>query len=182
MKTPQTPPRSGKGAILYMGKYGSTRQYADWMAKATGLPVVNLATDAVQLDELDYVILGSAVYVGRLALRSWLKEHWPQLSTKPVLLFSVSGSPAGHPDLEATLAQSLTPEMRRHLAYVPLRGRLDLQRLPWFWRLMLPLVGRLQKDLETRERMMHGFDRMDKTSIRPVLAWAKIQGVAEPVA
>lgn len=161
------------GAILFMGKYGATRQYAQWIAEATGLPVFDLDERQPDICDYDFFILGSSVYIGKLYLGHWLHANWPVLKNKPVLLFSVSGSPPEHPDLEATLSESLTSEMRRIMAYVPLRGRLDLKQLPWFLRLMLPLVGRMQKDPETRERMMHGFDKMDRSKIEPILQWTK---------
>ena len=162
-----------KGGILYMGKYGATRQYAAWIGEATGLPVIDLSEAQPDLSQFDFLILGSAVYIGRLFMEQWLRKNWPVIKERPALLFSVSGSPPGHPDLELTLEASLTPEMRSGLEYVPLRGRLDLRKLPWWLRLMLPMVGRLQADPETRDRLMHEFDTMDIDRIKPVGEWAK---------
>ncbi len=164
-----------RGAILFMGKYGATRQYADWIGEATNLPVFDLDREQPDLADLDFLILGSSVYLSKLYLRHWLRDNWPAIKDKAVMLFSVSGSAADHPDLEAALNASLTPEMRQTMEYVPLRGRLDHQQLPWWLRPVLKLAGRMQKDEETRDRMIHGFDKMDKNKIGPIVTWAEEQ-------
>jgi len=160
-----------RGAVLFMGKYGATRQYAEWIAEETDLPLFDLGKEKPGLFAYDYYILGSSIYLGRLHIRNWLKENWPVLKSKPTLLFSVSGSPAGHPDLEEALQVSLSPEMRKKMYYVPLQGRLILEELPWFLRLMLKFVGRSQKEEETAQRMLYGFDYVEKKYIEPILKW-----------
>lgn len=158
-----------------MGKYGATRQYAQWIAEAVNLPVFDLDREQPDPKDYDFLILGSSVYIGKLYLRHWLHTNWSVLKTKPIMLFTVSGSPADHPDLEAALAISLTPEMRQAMDYVPLRGRLDHQLLPWWLRPVLRFAGRMQKDPETRERMLNGFDKMDKDKTGPIVKWAEEQ-------
>lgn len=175
MKTLDNSERPPYGAILFMGKFGATRQYAEWIAEATKLPLFDLDKEQPDLSKYDFYILGSSIYIGRLYLRDWLKEHWEIVMKKQALLFSVSGSPAGHPDLEEALKVSLTPEMRKKLDYVPLRGRLILQELPWYLRLMLKFASRLQKEEEAAHRMRYGFDYVERRNIEPILEWAKEQ-------
>lgn len=175
MKTLDNMDRPLRGAILFMGKFGATRQYAEWIAEATKLPLFDLDKEEPDFTKYDFYILGSSIYIGQLYLRNWLKEHWDIMKKKPALLFSVSGSPAGHPDLEQALDVSLTPEMREKLDYVPLRGRLILQDLPWYLRWMLKFASRLQKEEEAAHRMRYGFDYVERRNIEPILEWEKEQ-------
>ena len=49
------------------------------------------------------------------------------------------------------------------------RGRLVINELSWLHKLMLKLASRSTKDPEEKQRMIHGFDAMDKNSIQPLL-------------
>lgn len=167
------PTETSRGAILYQGKYGSTRQYAEWIGEATGLPVFNLAKETPDLDRYDFLILGSAVYVGRMKISQWLAAHWEAIKDKPVLLFSVSGTAPEHPGIEDILTASLTPLMLDKLDYQPLRGRLRLEELSWLMRFLLKLGARIEKDEEARQRMRTGFDFVKRENIRPILAWVR---------
>jgi len=160
-----------KGAILFRGKYGATRQYARWISDSTGLPVFDLAKTQPELEDYDFLVLGSAVYVGQVALRRWMRRHWDILQNKRVLFFTVSGSPADHPDLKAALDSSLTPAMLEYFTYIPLRGRLDLRRLPWWLRMGLRWVAKHIEDPEARERLSKGFNYVDRAHIDPILDW-----------
>ncbi|HWV65705.1 flavodoxin domain-containing protein, partial [Chitinophaga sp.] len=65
-----------KGLIIYKGKYGATRQYALWLGDALGWPVVPAGLETTQqLLNAECIILGSSIYIGKLQLRKWVKEH-----------------------------------------------------------------------------------------------------------
>jgi menaquinone-dependent protoporphyrinogen IX oxidase len=159
------------GAVLYYGKHGSTRQYAEWIAEETRLPLIDLDHSRPDLDFYDYLVLGSAVYIGRLFMHKWLKQNWEALRDKPVLLFSVSGTAKDDPEFEEIKENSLPGEMWDELTFCPLRGRLNPGQLSWFLRTMLKIAGRMQKNPEARDRMTHGFDFVDREAIRPIVEW-----------
>ena len=160
-----------KAAIIYSGKYGSTRQYADWLREETGIPVFPALKKVPDLADLDFLILGSSIVVGAPTLKKWLFRHWDAIRHKPVLLFTVSGTEPGHPDLISWLNIHLSPEMLAHFKYVPLRGRLEVKALPWWVRTLLKLAARMSKDPEAGRRMIEGFDYMDRDSLKPILDW-----------
>ena len=171
-----------KAAIIYSGKYGSTRQYAEWLREETGIPVYNSLSEIPELPDLDFLILGSSIIVGTPTLKKWLFRHWGTICDKPTLLFTVSGTAPGHPDLVSWLNTHLSPEMLAQFKYVPLRGRLDVKALPWWVRTMLKLAARMMKDPEAARRMTKGFDYMDRDSLKSILAWiAARRGPARPV-
>ena len=160
-----------KAAIIYSGKYGSTRQYAEWMREETGIPIYSDLQQPPDLADLDFLVLGSSIVVGTPTLKKWLFRHWEAIGDKPALLFTVSGTEPGHPDLISWLNTHLSPEMLAHFKYVPLRGRLEVAALPWWVRTMLRLAARMMKDPDAARRMKEGFDYMDRDSIKPILEW-----------
>ena len=162
-----------KAAILYSGKFGSTRQYARWLGEATGLPVFNLREDPPEPWNYDLLILGTSIIIGKPTIARWMKKHWPMLWGRKLLLFSVSGTAPGHPDLTAWMHRHLGEEIMSQVEYVPLRGRLDLEEVPWLIRGLLKLAAGASKDPDTKKRMSEGFDYMDRGSLRPILDWYK---------
>lgn len=168
-----------KAAILYSGKFGSTRQYAEWLGEATGLPVFDIRKDPPEPWFYDLLILGTSIIVGKPTIANWMKKHWPQLHGRDFLLFSVSGSAPDDPDLDTWMHRHLGEDILSEVTYVPLRGRLDPDELPWWIRMMLKLAAKAMKDPEAQKRMTEGFDYMDRDSLKPILKWYREQN--EPV-
>jgi menaquinone-dependent protoporphyrinogen IX oxidase len=164
-----------KAAIFYSGKFGSTRQYAYWLGEATGLPVFSIHKGSPEPWNYDLLILGTSIIVGKPTIAKWMKRNWEQLWGRKLLLFSVSGTRPGHPNLDAWMTTHLGEEILRQVKYVPLRGRLILDELPWWLRLMVRLASRVEKDSEAKERMSEGFDYLDRESLDPILVWYQRQ-------
>ncbi len=157
-----------KGAIFFSSKYGSTEQYANWIAEATGLPVFNVDVKKVDPSKFDFIILGSPIIYYKLYIRKWVKKNWLAIKNKPIIFFTVSGAAAG-PKLEKWFANSLPEHMVSKMKYVALRGRQKPEELSWWDRRMLIIASMLNKDSQSSKEEFEGFDYMDKSSIKPIL-------------
>ena len=162
-----------KGGIFFTGKFGSTEQYARWIADETSLPVFDLNKEDPDVSSYDFLILGSSMIIEKLTIRKWLRTNWPKLKDKSVLLYSVSGTAADHPELLKWVEESVPDDMLEEVRYIPLRGRLNPKELPWWVRLLLKVGANLQKNPETKRRMEEGFDHMDKSGVYPIIGWAR---------
>ncbi|OQP59783.1 flavodoxin domain-containing protein [Niastella populi] len=160
-----------KGIILYKGKYGATSQYANWISEVLKWPLftpVQLLDETI--DATDVVVIGASVYEGRLTLHAWLKKHAHQLLRKNVFLFIVCATPADKKDeLEQIAQRNIPPLLQNKITVFFLRGRLVINDLNWFDRLMLKFASRATKDPDEKERMIHGFDDMKKENIIPLV-------------
>ncbi len=157
-----------KGAIYFSGKYGSTAQYALWISEATGLPMHDINKPHPNPEDFDFLVLGSSVIIGKLTIRHWVKQHLTILTYKPIVLFTVSGAGAG-PEVDAWVAKSLPEAMLTKIQPVALRGKLDIDKVGWWTRLVLRMGAWATKDPQAKKEMLHGFDFMDKSSIDPIL-------------
>ena len=160
-----------KAAIFFTGKFGSTKKYAYWINERNDFPVFDLNKENPNPDDYDLLILGSSIIAMKPTIRKWLLRNWPIIKDKQILLYTVSGTEPGHPDLQLWLNQSLSKEILEHLHYVPLRGRLALNELPWIMRIFLKIASKVEKDPDIRKRMAEGFDYMEKNSIEPIFEW-----------
>ncbi len=156
------------GAIFFSGQYGSTAQYARWIGEATGLPVFDVNDANADPSKYDFLILGSSVIIYKLTIRKWVKKSWASIENKPIILFTVSGSPAG-PRLGGWIANSLPKNLIKRMDHVALRGRLNPKEHNWVVRLMLIIGALTDKDPEARKEVLEGFNFVDKSSIEPIL-------------
>lgn len=156
------------GAIFYSSKYGSTAQYATWIAEATGLPAFNMEDSTEDPARYDFLILGSPIIYFRLRGRKWVKKNLKKLLGKPLIYYTLSGAPAG-PKLDKWISKSLPDEIVAEMKHVTLGGRQHPKELNWFDWIMLKIAGLTNPDREAGRDEMHGFDYMDKASIAPIL-------------
>ena len=156
------------GAILYATKYGSTRDYARWIAEATGLALHDMHRDHPDLESLNFLVIGMPVIYHRLYGRKWVLRHRDAISRKPSILFTVSGVPAGE-KLDRWVADSLPSELIEHMRHIALRGRQNPKDLNLWDRTMLIIGGLTNPDRKAGREELHGFDFMDRDGIRPVV-------------
>lgn len=167
------------GAIFFATKYGSTAQYAEWISAATGLPAFDVKTSKVDPLGYDFLVLGSAVIYFKPIIHQWVKRHLAGIEKKPVVLFTVSGAPAG-PKLDRWIAKNLPQSLVMRMQHIALRGRQIPGELALFDRVMLSIAGLMNPDRKVAQEEMLGFDYMDKTSIGPVVERVGLLQSAKP--
>ena len=157
------------GAVLYATKYGSTAEYAHWIAEETDLPVFDVRTDAVEPENYDFLILATPVIYYKLLITDWVQKNLSKLTGKPIFMVTVSGAPPG-PKLDAWVGDSLPAAFIANAKHVALRGRQIPADLTWFDRAMLLIAAWKNPDPVASREEREGFDYMDRDSIAPVVA------------
>ena len=157
-----------RGAIYYATKYGSTGQYAHWISVATELPVHDIAKDAPDLSDYDFLVIGCPVLYHRLMFHKWVKRNAAIIKSKPTILFTVSGAGPGS-KLDDWIASSLPADVVLHVRHFALKGRQDPKKLTFMDRTMLIIAGLLNRDKSVARDELQGFDYMDKSSIAPIV-------------
>lgn len=157
-----------KGAIFYATRYGSTSQYAQWIAEATGLHAYNIEANAASIADFDFLVLGSPVIYHKLMFWKWVRRHLDAIAEKPVIVFTVSGVSAGE-KLDGWIADSLPQSLIDHMHHVALRGRQDPRELSRYDRMMLIIGSLMNRDRQAAREELHGFDFMERESIGPVV-------------
>ncbi len=156
------------GAIFFSSRYGSTAQYAGWISDATALPVFDVNDANADPTYYDFLVLGSPVIYHKLLIHKWVKRNLIRIKAKPIIMFTVSGAPAGQ-KLDGWIAASLPGDFIARMTHVALRGRQNPKDLHFYDRMMLIIGGLINPDPVARREEMEGFDFMDKASIAPVV-------------
>jgi menaquinone-dependent protoporphyrinogen IX oxidase len=156
--------------IVYQSKYGSTRQYAEWIRQATGGDLINVATeDKPDLAGYDIVIVGSSVRTGNIVIAPFIKERWGVLQGKEVILFTTSGTPPRHPKIRSIYETSLPEEIRNRIAYFPLPGRMSGKDLTFFDSLLIAVGKIMEQDETLKKDMGKDFDGVQRENLVPLL-------------
>jgi menaquinone-dependent protoporphyrinogen IX oxidase len=161
-----------KGIVLYKSKYGATKQYANWIGKELGIPVSQI--DNIKpglLDQFDYLILGSSVYIGKLLIAKWLKEKEKILEDKKLYFFVVCGTPPDKTDqLNSYLDVSVPENIRRNSDVFFLPGKMILKELSWLDRMLLKMGAKLTKDPKESKRMLTEYNGVRKENISEIMS------------
>ncbi|MBS1519501.1 MAG: hypothetical protein JST50_00785 [Bacteroidetes bacterium] len=159
-----------KAAVIYKGKYGSTAQYAKWIAEALYLSVLDIDKEvADHLGEYDLLIIGSPVYFGNLLLKHWLSKNKNLLLKRSIKLFVVCGSAGNQQAQDNIIRQNLHVDLAKSCEVHFLPGRVDMSKLSWFDRLMIKAAALMQKDRQKRYMMMRGYDAVKREHVNPLI-------------
>lgn len=159
-----------KSIIVYQGKYGATRQYAEWIGGEFGCPVIDSKTcTEPDLADADVVLLGSSVYIGKLQISTWLKRNERLLRNKKLFLFVISGTPLNEKEkLEKYVKASVDPRImdQCHIYFLP--GRLIYQHLSGMDKFLLRMGAWLSGNPKTKKAMTD-YDSVRKENLTELL-------------
>lgn len=140
-----------KTIIVYYSKYGSTRDYAEWLAAETGAEAVPLAK-AKQLDlsACDAVVFGCPYYAFRLKIAGFVRAWLPKLAGKKVAFFAVGGEEPSSPDCRKVYDRTFSEEARAAMRFFYFPGRITIGRMGLIDRLVMKLMKATDCDHTSR--------------------------------
>ncbi len=171
--------------VLYQSHYGSTKRYAQWIAKALSCPACESKKFPAQdLAGYDTVVFGGGLYAGGVNGVKFIRRNWKLLSDKRVVLFTCG---LADPDnlknaanIRDSLSRALSEEILNRLRLFHLRGDMDYSRLSFTHRSMMAMLRKmlLKKEgdgsLSPEDRMLldtygKSLDFTDEKTIQPLV-------------
>lgn len=164
-----------RGVIMYRSKYGTTRLYAEWLADALKLEIKNLdEIDNEALRALDYVIIGSSVYIGRMLISGWIKKHEAALMRKKLFLFVVCGTPISDTEKqEAIIWANIPPPLVEKGTIFFMPGRIMMDKLSWLDRTLIRWRARFEKNPLNRNIMLGNIDNVAEKHLQVMIRTIK---------
>jgi len=163
-------PKNQKGAIICKSRYGAARQYAEWLGDRLDLPIFDPDTDAPQLKDYDYLVIGTSVYVGKMLLKKWLDHHKDELSARKIFYFVVCATPGTEKNKQQKIIRdNIPPNLINEPSTFFLPGRLKIRQLSWRDWLILQLGARMEKDPQKKAAMRHDMDGMNIDYLDPLI-------------
>ncbi len=161
-----------KSLILYKSKYGSSKQYAQWLNQEINSDIFEL-DKCPSLENYSVIILGGGVYMGKINGSDFISKNWDTLKNKKVILFSTSATEPGTPEINGFYENSLPKEIRAQIKYFPLSGACAYKDLTFSHKILSFIGSLFLKDPVKKHEMRHGFNRMKKENINPILDYIK---------
>ena len=157
--------------IIYKGKYGATKQYANWLGQEFKIPVREAGSiRGEQLNYCDALLIGTSVYIGKLQIKNWLKKNLAFIQDKKIFFFQVAGTPPEQVDKRQTYnLEGIPNELMGKCAFYFLPGRLIIEKLSWWDRFMLKMGARLVKDPNERKNMLTNYDQVKKQNLNELI-------------
>ena len=169
-----------KIAVIYKSKYGSTKQYAKWIAETLKAELYEASVvKPAQLMNFDVVVYGGGLYAGGLIGAKLVTKN----PCKSLVLFTVGLADPKITDYSEIIGKTLSPEQVARIKVFHLRGGVDYGKLGLIHKGMLAMVKKMaeKKPLDERTGDDHGVietygkkvDFTDKATIEPLLAYVR---------
>jgi len=161
-----------KVLIAYQSKYGSTKQYAEWIQQGTEGDLVNIENeDKPDLARYDIMIMGGYVRAGNIVIAPFIKDHWSVMKGKEVILFTTSGTPPQHPKIQSIYEKSLPEEIRKEIKYFPLHGRISGKDLTFLDKFLITIGKIMEQDETLKKDMGKDFNGVQRENLLPLLEY-----------
>ena len=170
-------------AVIYKSKYGSTKQYAQWIADELRGDIYH--DSAVSLDILENystVIYGGGMYMGSILGISFITKNFDALKDKNLVVFGVGlENSENAKDFEGAIKKVFNEEMQKSIKTFHLRGAIDYKSMGLFhkvamWGLVRSLKKKDKSTINDTDKMIietYG-EKLDFTSvdnIRPLVEY-----------
>lgn len=127
--------------ILYKSRYGSTREYAEYLHKKIKNSDIHYMDDfdVKNFNDYEYIIIGSPTYAGQTEAYTYLINNWEYLKNKKIFVFTVGL--IDHNSIISQRSYNTIPEdIREKIQYRKLPGKVDLNRLNILERLIFSMM------------------------------------------
>ncbi|MCP4179449.1 MAG: hypothetical protein GY756_16950 [bacterium] len=160
-----------KGIIIYKSKYGTTRQYAQWIEEETKFECISLKKLKMKkLLDSDVIVIGCSIMAGHPSLSKWIKRNWSKLNNKKIYLFSTSGAHSSDPSLNKGFEASLPKEISSKISYYPLSGKMVFDTLSGIDKMFMKIGQKIEKDPIVKEKMLEDTDKIKRDEILPLVS------------
>lgn len=171
--------------VLYVSQVGSTKKYAEDIAKTISAEVMPLKKFKWKnLSNYSLIIFGGWVMGGKIKGLDDFLSHYDDMSDKNVMIFS-SGMSIPSKEGRQELINSNILDLY-HVRYYQLRGSFDMSKLPFFQRMMMKYTMNVMQSKQgvsnvmVKEMMERPFEYYDQEGVDKIINVAsKLQNIVE---
>lgn len=142
-----------KTLIIYQTKYGTTKEYVDWLAKELSADIVEKDKyDSGLLENYDIVILASPTYMGRIQIAGFLRKNWKEVKSKHVVLFNV-GIVDANDSATKQGYEMISQEIRDSIKFFKVKGRIKYDKLNLLEKLVVKILKQQDIDEVSKDQL-----------------------------
>ena len=142
--------------VVYKSKYGSTKQYAEWIAQRLGCEAKD--AKSVKVDELmnyDRIIYGGGLYAEVISGVSLITKNIDKLDDKKIAVFSTGITPLDCRDYydKLVIEKNFKPEMLEKIKVFNFMGKMILKELSFPHKAAIIALKKLMSSKENPTEM-----------------------------
>jgi len=164
------------GIVIYRSNYGSTKQYAEWIAEETGFSVHDSRDKAIPWAGADTVVIGCPIVANRPVLVGWIEKHWDRMKGKDVVLFTTSGADPAREPVRKWVEKALSETFRSSIRIFPLAGRFRFADMNGLHKAMIWFAANVLRNPGVRHQIANPIDGVAKENLGPLLEHVKDLG------
>lgn len=173
------------GIVIYKTKYGSTKQYAEWISEELGIKAVDAkSVKAEDLLKYDVIIYGGGLYAEVINGVTLITKNYEMLKDKKLIVFSTGITPLDCRDYYDTyvIEKNFKPHMTDNIKVFNFMGKMVLSELSLVHRTALKTLKKIMSSKENPTEMEKLLvelcdadgDFSDKNEIKSLVEYAKI--------
>ncbi len=173
-----------KTVVVFQSKYGSSKQYAQWIAEELSCDILNRETiKPTDLESYHTIIFGGGLYAGGVSGIDLFTKNFDKLCHKNLILFTcgladpTDTSNTDH--IKKSLGKVLTAQMQDKIKMFHLRGAIDYKKLGVIHKAMMAMLHKMiakkepnslrKEDKEMLATYGKSVSFMDKATIMPIV-------------
>lgn len=172
-----------KSIVVYHSTYGSTKKYAQWIAKSLGADIS--ASGEVKpktLATYDTIIYGGSLHAGSISGFSLIKKNLNTLSGKKLVVFLVGCSSVDEKAIQTVVDHNFTGELKNAIHHFYFRGAFDFKKLNFIDRIMMNMMRNVLKKskkplTEDQKELLACYEKpidwTDESLIIPLIEYVK---------
>ena len=168
--------------VVYKSKYGSTKQYAEWIAERLGCEAKN--AKSVKIDDLmgyDTIVYGGGLYAEVISGVSIITKNIDKLEGKKIAVFSTGITPLDYREYydKLVVEKNFKPEMLEKIKVFNFMGKMILDELSFPHKAAIIALKKLMSSKENPTEMEKLLiklcdadgDFTDKTAIEELISY-----------
>ena len=178
-----------KVLIIYSSKYGSTKKYAEWIAKELNGSILDINNiDKNSLSENDIIILGISLYPEKIKGINFLEKYNELMKNKRLIIFSCGmanfNNPKNVESVNKRLGKVIPKEIFEKIRIFCLRGSIDYKKMNFKDRVLMGLMKKSiskkkTNELNEEDKLLletygNKADFMDKNNIKDLIEYCKM--------
>ena len=172
--------------VIYQSKYGSTKQYAEWIAEALNCRSCEATKTSIEeLLQYETIIFGGGLYASGINGVSLITKNFEKLRVKKLIVFTVGlASTEDTSIFEPIINKNFKKEMQPSVQFFHLRGGIDYTKLNLIHKTMMAMLKKTvikkgESNLTDEDQLLlstYGdqIDFTDQSTIQPILDCAKV--------
>ncbi len=170
--------------VIYKSKYGSTKDYALWIAEVLGCDAFpSKEVNIGKLAAYDTIIYGDGLYAEMIAGISLITKNFEQLARKNLIVFTTGLTPLDCREYydEMVMEKNFKPHMRSSVKVFNFMGKMILEELSLPHKAAIVALKKImgaKENPSAMEKMLYDLcdtsgDFTEKSAIEPLIEYVK---------